>query len=66
MEVVGVVANVKHEGAGSPGEPVDYELSSRVPDRHCLHADVSDSMRIGIGNELNDHDLVVEYLQDVS
>jgi len=33
MEIVGVVADVKYEGAGSPDEPVYYESSSQVPDR---------------------------------
>ena len=32
-EIVGVVADVKYEGAGSPDEPVYYESSSQVPDR---------------------------------
>ena len=33
MEIIGVVADVKYEGAGSPDEPVYYESSSQVPDR---------------------------------
>jgi putative ABC transport system permease protein len=33
MEIVGVVADVKYEGAGSPDEPVYYESSSQVPGR---------------------------------
>jgi putative ABC transport system permease protein len=33
MEIVGVVADLKYEGAGSPDEPVYYESSSQVPDR---------------------------------
>jgi predicted permease len=33
MEIVGVVADVKYEGAGAPDEPVYYESSSQVPDR---------------------------------
>ena len=33
MEIVGVVADVKYEGAASPDEPVYYESSSQVPDR---------------------------------
>jgi putative ABC transport system permease protein len=33
MEIVGVVADVKYEGAGTPDEPVYYESSSQVPDR---------------------------------
>ena len=32
-EIVGVVADVKYEGAGSPDEPVYYESSSQVLDR---------------------------------
>jgi predicted permease len=33
MEIVGVVSDLKYEGAGSPDEPVYYESSSQVPDR---------------------------------
>ena len=33
MEIIGVVADIKYEGAGSPDEPVYYESSSQVPDR---------------------------------
>jgi predicted permease len=33
MEIVGVVADVKYEGAVAPEEPVYYESSSQVPDR---------------------------------
>ena len=33
MEIIGVVADVKYEGAGSPDKPVYYESSSQVPDR---------------------------------
>lgn len=33
MEIVGVVADVKYEGAGAPDEPVYYESSSQNPDR---------------------------------
>lgn len=33
MEIVGVVADVKYEGAGAPDGPVYYEPSSQVPDR---------------------------------
>jgi predicted permease len=33
MEIVGVVADVKYDGAGAPDEPVYYESSSQVPDR---------------------------------
>jgi putative ABC transport system permease protein len=33
MEIVGVVSDLKYEGAGAPDEPVYYESSSQVPDR---------------------------------
>ena len=33
MEIVGVVADVKYEGAGSPDEPATMNSSSQVPDR---------------------------------
>ena len=33
MEIIGVVADVKYQGAGSPDEPVYYESSSQVADR---------------------------------
>lgn len=33
MEIIGVVADVKYEGAGSPDEPVYYESSSQIPGR---------------------------------